>query len=151
MFGYLGGMTLSMPRMLYAFARDGFVPQVLGAVHSRYHSPHVAVVTQSLVALALAISGTFERLAILANVSALALYLGCALAARQLRTSDASAAGTGVRLGSVVPWLACAVIVWLLTGLTRSEWLAFGACLAGGTLVYLVTRGHRAATRAVSA
>jgi basic amino acid/polyamine antiporter, APA family len=153
MFGYLGGMTLSMPRMLYAFARDGFVPRVLGSVHSRYRSPHVAIVTQSLVALALAISGTFEKLAILANVSALGLYLGCALAAWQLRTSDEPATGgTGfrVRLGSVVPWLACAVIVWLLTGLTRNEWLAFGACLAGGTLVYVVTRGHRAAARAVS-
>ena len=40
---------------------------------------------QSAIALALAISGTFERLAILANVSVLALYLGCALAAWRLR------------------------------------------------------------------
>ncbi|MGH9173463.1 MAG: APC family permease, partial [Vicinamibacterales bacterium] len=31
MFGYLGGMTLSMPRMLYAFARDGFLPRRLAA------------------------------------------------------------------------------------------------------------------------
>jgi APA family basic amino acid/polyamine antiporter len=154
MFGYLGGMTLSMPRMLYAFARDGFLPRLFGVVHERYRSPHTAILTQSLVALVLAISGTFEKLAILANVSALALYLGCALAAWQLRTAGISAAGgPGFRvpMGSVVPWLACAVIVWLLTGLTRNEWLAFGACLAGGTLVYLVTRGHRASVSEVSA
>src|SRR6185436_192814 len=27
MFGYLGGMTLSMPRMVFALARDGFLPR----------------------------------------------------------------------------------------------------------------------------
>ena len=76
MFGYLGGMTLSMPRMLFALARDGFLPRSLAAVHPRYRSPQAAIVAQSLVALALAVSGTFEKLAIFANVSALALYLG---------------------------------------------------------------------------
>jgi len=48
--------------------------------------------------------------------------------------------------GAVVPWLACGVIVWLLTGLTRDEWLGFGACLAAGSLVYVVTRSRRATT-----
>jgi amino acid transporter len=133
MFGYLGGMTLSMPRMLFALARDGFLPRALATVHPEHRSPQAAVVTQSLIALALAVSGTFEKLAIFANVSALALYLGCALAAWRLRG------------GGVVPWLACAVIVWLLTGLTRDEWLGFGACLAAGSLIYVATRSRRAA------
>ena len=88
MFGYLGGMTLSMPRMVFALARDGFLPRALAAVHPVHRTPQAAIVVQSLLALALAISGTFERLAILANVSALALYFGCAVAAWRLR-SDA--------------------------------------------------------------
>jgi amino acid transporter len=147
MFGYLGGMTLSMPRMLYAFARDGFLPRVFAAVHPRYRTPQAAIVAQSLLTLALAISGTFERLAILANVSALALYLGCALAAWRLRALGVSFEGdVGFRVpfGRVVPWLTCAVIVWLLTGLTRGEWLAFAASVTAGTLVYLARRGRRA-------
>src|ERR671912_962726 len=40
MFGYLGGMTLSMPRMIYAFARDGFLPRALGSTHPQHRSPH---------------------------------------------------------------------------------------------------------------
>ena len=36
MFGYLGGMTLSMPRMVYAMARDGALPRALAAVHPRH-------------------------------------------------------------------------------------------------------------------
>jgi APA family basic amino acid/polyamine antiporter len=131
MFGYLGGMTLSVPRMIYAFARDGYLPQVFAAVDATHHVPGLAIVSQSVLVVALAITGTFERLAILANVSALALYLGCALAAWRL---------TGSR---VVPWLACAVIVWLLTGLTRGEWLGFGICVVLATIAYIATAGRR--------
>jgi amino acid transporter len=159
MFGYLGGMTLSMPRMLFALARDGFLPRALAAVHPVHRSPQAAILVQALVTLALAITGTFEKLAILANVSALALYLGCALAAWRLRQLGvAPAEGPAVEgapagsraaerkstamafrgpLGAVVPWLACAVIVWLLTGLTADEWLGFAASLAAASLVYL--------------
>ena len=142
MFGYLGGMTLSMPRMLFALARDGFLPRALAAVHPVHRSPQAAIVVQSLIALVLAISGTFEKLAILANVAALALYLGCALAAWRLRQMGVqrlrlAPASSASRSGPAsCPWLACAVIVWLLTGLTRDEWLGFGVCVAAGTVVY---------------
>jgi hypothetical protein len=41
------------------------------------------------------------------------------------------------------PWLACVVILWLLTGLTGDEWFAFGACLAAASLLYAVVRAMR--------
>ena len=133
MFGYLGGMTLSMPRMVYAFARDGFLPRQLGNVHPHSRAPHIAIVVQSALTLALAASGTFEGLAMLANVSALALYFGCAVAAWRLGTR------------AVVPALACAAIVWLVTGLNGSEWVAFGICVGAASLIYLVTARARTA------
>ena len=147
MFGYLGGMTLSMPRMLFALARDGFLPRALAAVHPRHRAPQLAIVVQSAIAMVLAVSGTFEKLAIFANVSALALYLGCALAAWQLARMGIVGDGASFRvpLGRVVPWLACLVIVWLLTGLTRDEWLGFGACVLVSSLLYVATRSRRAA------
>jgi amino acid transporter len=131
MFGYLGGMTLSVPRMLYAFARDGFLPRTFARLDRAHHVPGLAIVTQSVLVVVLAISGTFERLAVLANVSALALYLGCALAAWRL----------GDR--SIVPWLACAVILWLLTQLTLQEWVGFGVCVAAAAVVYALTANSR--------
>lgn len=142
MFGYLGGMTLSIPRMVFALARDGFLPRALAAVHATHHTPQAAIIFQSTLGLALAISGTFEKLAILANVSALALYLGCALASWRLRQIKIESAGTAfqVPLGGIVPWLAVAVIVWLLTGLTVDEWLGFGICVGLASAVYFVVR-----------
>jgi hypothetical protein len=68
---------------------------------------------------------------VLANVSALVLYLGCALAAWKLR-------GNGI-----VPWVTCGVIGWLLTGLTPSEWIGFGVCLAIGSALYAWRRTRR--------
>jgi basic amino acid/polyamine antiporter, APA family len=155
MFGYLGGMTLAVPRLLYALARDGFLPRALTAVDPRHHCPQRAIVAQTLVTLALAVSGTFEKLAILANVSALALYLGCALASWRLRqtgvgATPADSATFSVpqagplagpiarRFAGAAPWLATAAIAWLLTGQTRDEWLAFAACLLGASVIYLL-------------
>jgi len=143
-FGYLGGMTLSMPRALFALARDGFLPPQLAAVHPEYRTPHIAIVAQSVLTLALAATGTFEQLAILANVSALALYLGCALAAWRLRQRNvARGGGFNIPGGAVLPWVACAVILWLLTGVTSIEWLGFAICTGVASLVYAVTRTAR--------
>ena len=131
-----------MPRMVFALARDGFLPRALAAVapsSSLAAGGHRRAVG---ITLAFALTGTFERLAILANVSALALYFGCALASWQLRRPGVTGGGIPFRVpfAGVVPWLACAVIVWLLTGLTRSEWLAFAACVALASLPYALTR-----------
>ena len=146
MFGYLGGMTLSVPRLLFAMAADGFLPRALAAVHPVHRTPHVAIVTQSCAALLLAVTGTFERLALLANVAALALYFGCALAAWRLRAGRMAgvAERTSVPLGGVAPYLAIPVILWLLTGLTRDEWLGFGAAVVLASIVYVLARQRRA-------
>lgn len=141
-FGYLGGMTLAMPRMVFALARDGFLPRALATVHPEHRTPQIAIIVQSMLTLALAASGTFERLAILANASALALYFGCALAAWRLRQLGVGGAGGGIRVpgAAMVPWLACAVIVWLLTGVTPSEWLGFVISIGLASLIYVVMK-----------
>ncbi len=146
MFGYLGGMTMSMPRMVYAFARDGFLPRALASVHPGSQAPGAAIIVQSVLMLVLALSGSFERLALLANVSALVLYFGCAVASWRLRASGVTAEGQPplrVPFAGVVPWLACAVIAWLLTGLAQAEWIAFAVCVAAGSLVYALKTFRR--------
>ena len=44
-------------------------------------------------------------------------------------------------MAAAAPFLAAPVILWLLTGLTRTEWMAFGASIAAASLVYC--RGAR--------
>lgn len=145
MFGYVGGMMLAVPRALYAFARDGFLPAALGRVHARYRTPWVAILVQALMVLSLAISSSFERLAVLATVSVLILYAACCAASWQLQRSAAVSGGDmgRVPLARVAPYLALGLIGWMLTGIHAAEWLAVGVCLAGGALIYLGSRTRR--------
>ena len=82
---------------------------------------------QCAIVLVLAITSTFERLAILANLSILVLYAHCCVATWQLRRRDVRAGGTPFRVPApaLVIVLACLVIGWMLTSVTPGEWLAF--------------------------
>jgi amino acid transporter len=153
MFGYVGGMTLAVPRALYAFARDGFLPAPLAAVHPRFRTPYVAIAVQATIACALAVTSTFERLAILANLATLVLYGACCVAAWALRRRGVSQGGTPFRApaGGLVPWLACAVIGWMLTSIRADEWAALGMSLAVAAVLYGATRRRRAAAQEASA
>jgi APA family basic amino acid/polyamine antiporter len=142
MLGHAGAMILATPRTLFAFARDGFLPAVLARTHPVHRSPMTAILVQCALVLVLAITSTFERLAIIANLSTLVLYAMCCLATWQLRRRDVRAGGTPFRvpLPGVVIALACLVIGWMLTSVTRAEWLAFGIALAIGAAIYLARR-----------
>ena len=146
-FGYVTGMTLAIPRALYAFGRDGFAPSVLASVHARYHTPHVAIIVQAAIAFVLAASGTFLKLVKLANVSVLLLYLACCIAAWELRRRDVRAGGLPFRVpaGGVVPWVASAVIVAMLASATADELLVVGVALAAAAAIFFATRGRRRA------
>jgi amino acid transporter len=146
MFGYVSGMTLGAPRVLYAFGRDGFLPAALAAVHDRYRTPHVAIFVQVIITIALALSGTFEKLAIIANGAILLVYATCALAVFRLRARNVHLEHPPfvAPFGPVIPALACLAIVWLMTSLALNEWLAVLVAIAAALALYLVTRGRRA-------
>ena len=142
MLGHAGAMILATPRMLFAFACDGFLPAPLARVHPVHRSPVAAIVLQCAIVLALAITSTFERLAILANLSILVLYGTCCLATWQLRRRDVRAGGIPFTVPAprVVIVLACLVIGWMLTSVTRAEWAALGVGLAAGSAIFLFRR-----------
>ena len=140
--GYVGGMTLAAPRTLFAFARDGFLPAVFARTHPVYRSPDVAIIAQCMLVFVLATTSTFERLAILANLSILVLYAACCVATWQLRRKDVRGGGTPFRvpMPGLVIVLACAVIAWMLTSVTAGEWLAFAIALVVGAGLFLMRR-----------
>ena len=141
MFGYLSGMTLAAPRALWKFADEGLLPKWLGAIHVRFRTPHVAIIVQSLLVTALAVFNSFEQLAVIANLSALLLYAAVAVATLVLRRRDVRHDGaTPFRVpgGALVPVLTVALIGWLLTSITQTEWAAMVATLAVASSFYAV-------------
>lgn len=151
MFGYVGGMTMAIPRMLFAFGRDGFLPAGVATVHSRYRTPVVAIILQTLIVLGLALSGSFERLAIIANGCILLVYGACCLAVLELRrrgvreTEAGAAAPFRIPLAGVVPLLALTAICWLLTSLTIDEWKALVVVIGVAIGVYAASMPSRRA------
>ena len=88
----------------------------------------------------LAISSSFERLVVMANVSALLLYLMCVAASYQLQRQDVRMAGTPFNLpgGMLIQLLATTGIVWLLSQATAEEWTIEAYVLAVAVIYYAI-------------
>ena len=150
-FGYLSGMMLAAPRALFAFARDGLLPRQLASVHPRFHTPWVAIVAQAVVGWALAVTNKFESLVIIANISVLLIYLGCAIAAFMLLrgAGDGTRPG-GFRLpgGALVPIAASVACLYLLSSATLKEAGVLVIVLGAASLLYfMVQRGRATSSR----
>ncbi len=136
-FGYIAGDMLGTPRALLALARNGVLPRRVATVHPRYRTPAVAIVVYAIIVAALAISSSFEKLVIMANVSALLLYLLCVAASYELQRRDVRMAGKPFTLpgGATIQLLAASGIVWLLLQATAREWGILAAVVSAASLV----------------
>ncbi|HEX5235450.1 MAG TPA: APC family permease [Silvibacterium sp.] len=142
MFGWISSDVMSTPRMLFAFARDGMLPRVLGRTHPRTHAPDAAIFFYAAVAAGLALTGTFAELAVLSTLTSAVLYMmGCAAAGRLARRGVAEA-GTPVNFR----WLGAAVVVGIggmfaLSALaSRAEIVGVLALIAASAAIYMVQR-----------
>jgi amino acid transporter len=61
-FGALNGIALTNPRIFFAMAEAGLLFAPLARVHPRYRTPHVAVASTTVLALACVWSRSFEQL-----------------------------------------------------------------------------------------
>ena len=61
-FGALSGIVLAGPRVYYAMAQDGLLFAWIGGVHSRFQTPHRAIVAQAIWSSVLVATGTFRAL-----------------------------------------------------------------------------------------
>jgi basic amino acid/polyamine antiporter, APA family len=145
MFGFLCGTVLAGPRSLFAFAQDGLAPRALAAVHPSRRTPYVAIIVYAATALGLALSGSFERLLVLTNISGLLVYIGVAVAAWELRRRDVRSHGKPFIApgGPVVPALTCVIITGVIVATVGwVEIAAVAAVMAVATGIYLL-RGVR--------
>ena len=138
-FGYLSGMMLAVPRAMFAFARDGILPRQLAAVHPRFHTPWVAIIVQTTICWVLAVLNRFETLAIIANLAAVLVYIGCAAAAWKLTRRPVAADARAFRIpgGAVVPLLALIALAFLLSAVTIREWSVLVIVLVAASVLYL--------------
>lgn len=135
---WLGSDILGAPRVLFAFARDGYLPAALGRLSPRTQVPATAIMVHSAIAAALAITGTFETLVVLSVLSACGLYAAACLAAWALRRRDVALAGPPLRLPALGLWVVagCGSMVVTILLAHRDEILGLAAGVAGSCLLY---------------
>ena len=134
MAGTNSGTMLEGSRMLYALSLDRPRLRALSFVHDRFRTPTVAITVTAIIALALALGGTFATLAKLSAVARLATYLFTAAAVPRLRKLDA-----GFRLpgGPIIPILGVAVALIVVLTLDRTRMILGAIAIVVGALIYL--------------
>jgi basic amino acid/polyamine antiporter, APA family len=139
-FAYVSGDILASPRLVFAFARDGYLPAIVGKIHPRHGTPYIAIAVYATIACGLALTGTYKVLVVLASLAAVLIYLASCLALLVLRKRDLRTAGRPFLVpgGPTIPLLACIVLLWLGAQATRGEYKAIGLVLAAATILYVV-------------
>jgi len=139
MTGNNAGQVLTGARMIYALAEHRQLPRWFGRVDPRYHTPTNAVMFTSVAAAALALSGSFARLAVAAALAKLIMYAGCAAATLQLRRrGDQPRATFVIPGGPVVPIVALVVSIGIGFGATQEQLLGGVIALATGAALYAI-------------
>ena len=154
MLGPLGGLLLTVgaaisilgttansvfagPRYLFALAKDGYLSPKLAAVHPKFRTPAAALTLQTVLALPLALTGSFVHLAVLSVVARLITYLGTALAVPVLRRKMPARPGAfRLPAGPTIPVLAALLAMAFAASATLDNLLAAGAAMVAGLLVY---------------
>ncbi|MBP1596393.1 MAG: yhdG 2 [Acidobacteria bacterium] len=147
MTGNNAGQILTGSRMLFALAENRQLPVWFGRVHSRFRTPANAILFSSTVALVLALTGSFVKLAVVSAVARLVTYTGASastLILRNPRFENAVKRPTFViPFGPVVPVLAILVSIAILFGATREQILGGSLALAAGAALFSLNHWTR--------
>jgi amino acid transporter len=140
MLGWIGSDILGSPRQLFAFARDGLLPRILGRVHPRSHAPYVAILCYATLAIVLALTGTFAELVVLSTLAIAALYIAGCAASWVLARRGVALSGTPLNfrfLGAATVIGISSMLVLIGLG-TRQEIIGLATLIILSVLLYLV-------------
>jgi APA family basic amino acid/polyamine antiporter len=132
------GAALSGSRILFALAEQGDMPRAFAHVNARFRTPDVAIVLTCLTTLALALTGSFVKLAAISAIARLLIYGGTCASVLALRRR--SRAPFTIPGGPMVPAVALLVCAVILAGVTAEQVARGGAALAVGAGLYLMAR-----------
>ncbi|MEI6265476.1 MAG: amino acid permease [Sphingobacteriia bacterium] len=138
MTGTLSGEIFAFPRLFFAGARKGIYPAFLGKVDPRFVTPKNAIILYASLGFLLSMMGEMKQLVILASASTLLIYLGVVLATIKLRFSTTATSAEAFKIpgGLTIPILATAVIIWMLSNLSKDEMIGMVISLLVLTVIY---------------
>ena len=143
--GCMQGDLLGSSRLLYALARDGFLPAGLASLTTARRVPLPAVAAHAASAWAAASAGSFTTLALVSGGAFCFVYIASCAAAWQLQRRQVTQAQKPLHLpgGPLIPLLGIAGLGAILATLERPEWTAIAFALLGIAILYSCNLWYR--------
>ncbi len=159
------GQILNGSRTLFALAENGDLPKWFARVHPTFQTPSNAILFTAVIALTLALTGSFVALAAVSAIARLVMYLAVCASTLVLRRHDREiAVQPGARfpvrrsfseggsdvdgavapakftvpLGPVIPVVASIVAMGILAGASQAQLTAGAAALAAGAVLFFM-------------
>jgi amino acid transporter len=144
--GVFGASMTPGTRLLFAMADQRQLPETLAHVHSRFHTPVLAILVTAVAAWILAVSGSFIYLVKVTLIARLSVYaITCLTLPVFRRRADLGAAAFKLPAGPVVAYGCAVLCVLCLANSSMRELLDVAlAVLIGLTLFGLTRFAHRA-------
>jgi amino acid transporter len=137
--GNLAGSVLSASRLTLSMAEQRLLPQWFGKIHPKYASPANSVLFFGGIALVVALSGTFAKLAIASTLTRMIVY-SVSIAALPIikKQANPEVAANAFNLpgGYAIPVLALGLCVWMATYSSVESWKFVGLLLIVGLVLF---------------
>jgi APA family basic amino acid/polyamine antiporter len=144
---------MGQPRIFFAMARDGLLPQSFAKVHPRFGTPYVTTILTGLVVGVTASFTSLDAMVDLTNIGTLFAFILVCIGITILRVKDPDRPRSfRVPFGPyVVPVLGVATCMGLIYYLPPSSWMRFFLWLLAGGIVYLFYGYHHSRLRQMGA
>jgi len=141
--GNLSGTMLAAPRLTLSLAENRLLPQWFGRINEKYATPANSIMFLGVLAAALALSGSFVRLAIASSLTRLITYAVCIVALPVIkRRANDEAKQRAYRLkgGYTIPVVAFGLCVWMASYSSAESWKFVAGLLAAGLILYWIEK-----------
>jgi amino acid transporter len=139
MAGTNSGTMLEGSRMLYALSLGRRMGPV-SYVHPRFHTPTIAIIIHTAVALTLALAGSFATLALVSTMARLTTYLVTSASIPRLRKLSTAGEGGFRTPGLIIPILGVLASMIMVFALDSRRLIAGAVAIVIGALVYVISR-----------
>ncbi len=130
---------MGQPRIFFAMARDGLLPELFSKVHSKYKTPHITTIWTGIFVGFFSAVSNLDEMANLCNIGTLFAFILVSIGVIVLRIKQPQKPRPfKLPFGFVIPILGIVSCVYLLMGLDKTTWIRFIIWLIIGLFIYLI-------------
>lgn len=139
-YGSVSAMVLASPRLTFSMAERGDFPAVFGRIHPRFATPYVSIAVFGALTTALALTGTFRWLLVLASGAVIVIYSAVCASLIALRMRRPNADAMRIPGGIVIACICLAIALVLLLRLSQSQAGMLGATFLLASVNWLLVK-----------